>query len=459
MKNLLALGLLALTALPAPAAPQLHTDTLPTVGAIGNSICRNQYTPMEWKGLVGTNRQWTAFGAFVFFGCDGLAVPDIQAFEGHSGKTSAEIARLLLPAGSTEPWGDGQKIPAGIASLKPDITVIISSTNDLLLAPPDKIASGKALEEALEGLKENIRYVKSIGSIPIVCNILPIEGLTPLVPGASIPNDITSVVPTWNTEIKELCEREDVWYCDIFSACAKADGSAQWKDGFVFRNGSEIEGRPEDAWKVHPSLLASLAIAREALQPVLKQIIGPDCPKLPADPGADSEIAPRKWKVDYDPEADSSFEVAENAAGTAEIVRFHKPSHEAGRYAQWKTDDIAVEPGQTYFYAVDLNFASSDGRASLGFSIGDRMTGSASRGQPLAGISTARLTTPGAVETGAFRAAGFFTVPAGITKVSPCVSINRSAGGKECGEDEVTLGNLIIAPAPETIAARHKPAQ
>lgn len=459
MKNILALGILAFTALPAPAAPQLHTDTLPTVGAIGNSICRNQYTPMEWKGLVGTNRQWTAFGAFVFFGCEGLAVPDIQAFEGHSGRTSAEIARLLLPAGSAEPWGAGQKIPAGIASLKPDITVIISSTNDLLLAPPDKIASGKALEEALEGLKENIRYVKSTGSIPVVCNIPPIEGLTPLVPGASIPNDITTVVPTWNAEIKDLCEREDVWYCDIFSACARDDGSARWKEGFVFRNGSETEGRPEDAWKVHPSLLASLAIAREALRPVLKQIIGPDCPKLPEDPGADSEIAPGKWKVDYDPEGDSSLEVAGNADSTAEIVRFRKPSHEGGRYAQWKPGDIAVVPGQTYLYAVDLNLASSDGRASLGFSIGDWVKGSASRGQPLTGISTARLTTPGASDTGTFRASGFFTIPAGITRVSPIVSINRSAGGKEGGEDVVTLGNLTIVPAPETIAARHKPVQ
>ncbi|WPJ96719.1 hypothetical protein SH580_03245 [Coraliomargarita algicola] len=97
-------ALLCLTIGNLPAAPQLNISTVPTVGAIGNSISRNQYSPMKWGGLVGFNRQWTSFGAFVFFACGEIAIPDIYSFEGFSGKTASEIDSLLQSENATEPW-------------------------------------------------------------------------------------------------------------------------------------------------------------------------------------------------------------------------------------------------------------------------------------------------------------------------------------------------------------------
>ncbi len=453
----LLLALLGPTA-PVPAAPQLNSKTVPTVGAMGNSICRLQYTPREWGGLVGANRQWTPFGAFVFFACDGIAIPELYAFEGHSGKTAAEIAGLLLPKDATEPWGVGQKIPIGLAALAPNITIIIASTNELLLAPPADAASGKALDRALDGLRENIRYVQSLGSIPVVCNLPPIEGQTPLVPGASIPDDLTTQVPAWNEAIKVLCQDEDVWYCDIFSACAKSDGSSRWQDGFVYRQGSEVEGGSANAWKVHPSQLATLAIAREALRPVLSKIIGPECPALPSgDVAGNLAPPPESWKIDYDPQADGSLEMSSSENGGT-ILNFKKPSHTEGRYAQWTAPDLEVIPGQTFLYTADLRLAASDNRVSLTFSIADRSPESASRGQPLLSAGLDEGFTPGSVDTGKFRASGIFTVPENVSRISPNVSINRSAGGTEGKEDIVQLESLLIEQLPPQQAAKHQPA-
>ncbi len=439
------------------AAPQLTLDSVPTVGAIGNSICRNQYTPREWGGLLGTNLQWTPFGAFVFFACDGIAVPEVHAFEGHSGKTSWEIADLMLPKSATESWGVNQKMPSGIAAFAPNITVIIASTNDLLLASPSDVHSGRALEKALEGLRGNIQYVRSIGSIPVVCNILPIEGLTALVPGASIPDELTGVVPAWNAEIEDLCKTEDVWYCDVFSACAREDGSNRWKDGYVYRQGSEVEGGPENSWKVHPSQLASLAIAREALGPVLKKIIGTGTPKVPAS-DADGNVAPslESWKVDYDPQANSSFDTV--SADGRNVLHFRKPAQTGSGYASWTSGEIDVTPGEVFLYAAGLRLVTTDNRVSAGFSIADRTPGSASRGQPLTGIGVDEGFAPKGIDTGVFRAAGVFTIPAGVTKICASVNLNRSGGGSADGEDQAFLDDLAIIPLSVEKAKKYQPA-
>jgi len=432
------------------AAPQLNIDTVATVGAIGNSICRNQYSPMKWSGPVGLNRQWTSFGAFIFFACGEIAIPDVYAFEGHSGKTSAEIDQLMLPKDATEPWGVDQTIPVGIAALRPDITIIISSTNDLLLAPQTDVVSGKALEDALKGLKKNIHYVSELGSIPVVCNLLPIEGLTPLVPGATIPNDLTKIVPIWNAAIERLCIEEDVWHCDIFAACAQNNGSPKWKDGYVYRKGSEVEFGSSNAWKVHPSLLASLAIARDAIHPRLQEIIGPQCPRISSTDTPNHSSPPAKaWKLDYDPQSNSSFErlpATNGGSSNTDILRFQKPTSERKGHAQWTSGGIEVTPGQRFLYAADLRFIVNDRFSSIGFSIVDFTKGSESRGLPLSRINISRDTAPKSVDTRTFRASGIFTVPENVTRICALVSINRIAGGTDGKNDVAIVKNLILIP-------------
>ena len=440
------------------APPQLNINTVPTVSVVGNSIARNMYTPAEWGPLIGTTREWTSFGAFVFFACDGLAIPDVYAAEGYSGKTSSEIADLMQPKDATEPWGTNQRIPVGIAAHKPDITVLVVSGNDLLLAKPSDIASGAALGASLEGLKDDIHRVQSLGSIPVVCNLTPIEGLTPYVPWASVPNDITDLVPTWNKEIEELCKTENVWYCDIFSACAKSDGSNRWKDGFVYLKGSEVEGGPSNARKILPSQMASLAIAREALHPVLEKVIGPKCPKVPSV--SVTNVAPplESWKIDWDREADSSFDsAAPGSSPGTNAMSFQKPTRADGDYVQWMSADIDVKPGQTFLYAVDLHIVCSDNQCSQRFAISDRTEGSASKGQPLTCAGINCETTPGKVDTEKFRASGIFTIPKGITKINASFSINRSKGGLDGEIDQASIENLVIEPLPSIQAAKYQP--
>lgn len=445
---------------------RLNGLKIPTVGVVGDSIARNQYTGSVRGGLVGTVRRPTPFGAWGAWGCgfSGVAWPELYAMEGYSGQRAEEIFASLQAANATETWGAASTIPVGTRARLPSIVVDVSGTNDLFQSTPTTASDGTALARAIAGRRAIWAYLRACGVVPIAMSMLPMQG-TVAGAGGQNGNTLAPLVPAWNTAMQAAAAADGVAWVDGYTPCAVASGGG-WRPGFTYRT-TGSNPNVDDPTGLHPSTLASIAIG-QALAAVLRAVVAsaPGLPRLYLGGSSIYSAAfaandPRTffanfdngmfsgttgWSSRFDQNADSTFGLVtptqdRNGGGT---LRFRKPTNSGSRYADWQGPALTVAAGQEYVLAVDYRAALAD-HLSLGqIGVIDDTSGSASRYQLMAEWAAGGDIPPGTtLDTGVSRVLLYYRVPAGVTQVRPFVIVNRSAGGTAGAFDEVYISNLL----------------
>ena len=441
---------------------QLTSSAMVSVGLLGDSIGRNNYSALALGGLVGTIRKSTGFGCWATYACmlsKGAAYPDVYAFEGYSGYTADQILAAALDASATETWGAASTIPIGIRARTPKIVFDMSGTNNLFLSTSAAVSNGVALQRAVAERRAIWAYLRACGAVPIALSLLPMQGSTS--GGAGMTGATCApYVPVWNAAMRAAADADHVRWVDCYTPCAETSGGG-WKTGYVYHNGAD------DVIGLHPSALASLAIGAVAAAAIVATIDA--APSLPRIYDGSSPIysaafaasdnrqhfanfsnplftATTGWASRYDPDADSSlalFTPTQDVSGGG-TLRLVKPSAPGTRYVDWRGPTLAVTSGQEYILFADVRLKQCDALASTSFQIADDTSASGSRYQPLAVLDiSAKDAPPGSiVDTGVLRVALYYKVPASITAVCPMVIVNRVAGGAAGLQDEIYISNL-----------------
>lgn len=434
-----------------------------SVGGIGDSIVRNNYSGLNSGGLAGWIRKSTGFGCWITYACalsGGRAYPDVYAYEGYSGNTGDQILAAALDASATETWGAASTIPIGIRARTPKVVFDMSGTNNLYLSTLANVTNGTSLQRAIAERRAIWAYLRACGALPIAMSLLPMQGSTAGT-GGMTGAACAPYVPAWNTAMKAAADADSVPWVDGYTPCAASSGGG-WKAGYVYHNGAD------DAIGLHPSALASLAIGAAAAQVLISAIAA--APALPRIYDGSSPIysaafvsggnrqyfsnfsnplfsSTTGWASRYDPDGDSSFGLytpTQDVAGGG-TLRFVKPSAATTRYADWRGPTLAVTAGQEYIVFADVRLKQCDALAATGFQIADDTSASASRYQPLAvtDISSREAPVGSVIDSGVMRMALYYKVPTSITAVCPMVVINRGVTGGSSGlQDEVYISNL-----------------
>lgn len=440
---------------------RLNTSRMVAVAAIGDSIVRNQYTPANAGGLVGTRRTVTAFGAWAQWACffSGQAYLDLYAMEGYSGYRADEILAAAQSATATELWGAASTIGIGIRQRTPQIVFDMSGTNDAYQATSTTIGDGTALAKAIAGRRAIWSYLRACGSLPIALSLLPMQGTT-AGSGGLTGAQLAPYIPAWNVAMQAAAVADGVPWVDGYTPCAAASGGG-WKPGYTYHNAAD------DVTGLHPSLLASIEIGRAAAL-VLNQAIA-SAPSLPRIYPGNSPIYsatfasgdPRTffanfsnplfssttgWASRYDPQSDSSFGLytpSQDVNGGT--LRMRKPSNAGSRYADWSGPSLSVNAGEEYLFFCDYRVSSFDGWAAIALGVCDNTSGSASRYQHLAvmNISAKDVPVGTSIDTGVCRVVLYYKVPASVTTVAPLVVVSRESGGVAGGVDDVYISNML----------------
>ena len=441
----------------------LSASSVVSVGVIGDSIARNNYSATNSGGLVGTIRKSTGFGCWVTYACalsGGRAYPDVYAYEGYSGNTGDQILAAALDASVTELWGPASTIAIGIRARTPKLVFDMSGTNNLYLSTLANVQNGTALARAVAERRAIWAYLRACGALPIALSLLPMQGST-AGSGGLTGAVCAPYVPAWNTAMQAAAVIDGVPWVDGYTPCAIVSGGG-WKTGYVYHNGAD------DVIGLHPSALASLAIGAAAGAVLNAAISG--APALPTIYDGSSPIyaaafaaggnrqyfsnfsnplftSTTGWASRYDPEGDSSLALYTPTQDTTGggTLRFVKPSNAGTRYADWRGPPLAVTAGQEYLAFFSVRFKQCDSLAAVQVHIADDTSASGSRYQPMAVTDISNREAPAgtAVDSGVLRMALYYKVPTGVNAVCPMVVVNRgTAGGTAGQQDEIYLSNL-----------------
>lgn len=410
------------------------------VGAIGDSIVRNNYSPSNSGGDIGLTRIWTGFGAWVFLSAaltNGNCYADIYSLEGYSGFRTDQILSSALGPLSTEAWGVSSDIGVGLQSRKPDIVFDMSGTNDLTFY--ENLSDPNGIDKTVAGRRGIWSYIRQNGGVPIAMSLLPRDDGYGLISAA------------YNDAIKAAAETDGVVFVNAYDDCANPDGT--WRTGYIYHNGSD------DPTGLHPSWLGTQVIARlaaEALENIclgsasIPRIVSgsPSIYTIPyrVGPGnyyeqfIDGSLGTLSGVLSrYDPDGDSSFQTASQSIDLSQdgqTVEFIKPSSNDSRYADWTTDSNVVVGGQEYLVFADVQFSSFDSFSTLIFGVTDNTY------QPLQRFAVSSGDALNGYESDVMRIVLTVPIPPNVTRLRPHIVINRSSGGLPGGNDTIKVANL-----------------
>lgn len=440
---------------------RLTSSGLVSVGVLGDSIARYNYSPYDRAGLLGTVRASTAFGAWAQWACffSGAGWPDIYSMEGYSSQTAEQVLAQAQAANATELWGPASTIAIGVRARTPKVVFDMTGTNNLFQATSATVADGTALAVAVAGRRAIWAYLRACGALPIALSLLPMQGSS-VGAGGLTAAQCAPYVPVWNTALQAAADADGVPWVDGYSVCAASSGGG-WKSGYIFHAGVD------DNVGIHPSLLASLEIGRAAA-PILEAAIA-SAPSLPRIYPGNSAIYsaafvsgdPRQqfanfsnalfssttgWVVRYDQDSDSSLGLVtptQDVSGGG-TLRLRKPSATTARYVDWRGPTLTVAAGQEYLFFADVRMVTSDSWGGPAIGVADDTSGSASRYQYAAQFSIATKEAPlgTSVDTGVGRILLYYKVPTSVNAVCPFASVTRSAGGVAGGNDDIYISNM-----------------
>lgn len=426
--------------LSAGSLSQIDTTSRVSVGAIGDSISRNNYTNTASGGSIGAVRTWTAFGAWLALAAyltDGLCIPDVYAVEGYSGQRTDEILTSALSNTATEAWGVASTIPVGVRARPQQIVVDMSGTNDQTYY--ESLSDANGISKTVAGRRAIWNYIRATGARPVALSLLP----------RNSPALYGNRTAAYNAAIADAAAQDGVPFADAYRLCANADGT--WRTGFTYKAGSD------DAIGLHPSWLATQQIAI-ALAPALRSLIGsaPIVPRVVPGNSALYSVAFKTGPGDYfkqfvdgafpslsgttsryDPQADSTFalvtpSIDPSGGGT---VEFRKPTNSGGGYADWTMTPVAVVAGQEYWFFADVEVDKADAFAAFSIGISDNSY------QPMAAWALSKDHPSGASQK-RFRLSLYYKVPTGVTVARPIITVNISAGGVAGSLNRIRMANV-----------------
>lgn len=437
------------------------SQSIVTLAVVGDSTARNQYSPINHGGLVGDSRMPTVFGGFVELAAymtGGLAYPDLYAYEGYSGQKTDQILASFLTASATENYGVAETIAIGIQARKPTITFDTSGTNDMIYAPIADMTSGDALARCIAGRRQIWAFLRACGSTPVAVSLFPAQGSYQTSGSCMTQEQLIPYKVIWNAALKAAALQDGVAWLDAYTPCA--DGAGHWKPGYIRHNGVD------DTYGIHPSLLASMAIAPYAAAIVCAAVTqSPRIPRLYAGGSpvySAAFVASDKrqyfgsfagalfpdassWSIRSNPQANMVLALsAPSQDANGGTLKCSKPATNAAGYGDSIGTNKTVIAGQEYLWFADIRFYQCDGYAALAVNISDQTPASGSFCQPICSCGIESLSIPAlsSFDSGVLRVAGYYRVPVGVTTVAPMIVINRDAGGASTGEDAVYISNF-----------------
>lgn len=389
-------------------------------GAIGDSITRNSYAVASPAGL-GDVPQWQsrAWPLWATQLTARRAWTDINAVEGYSGYTSAEILAAMLEETNVRTIGTGgntAEIPYGVRAVKPDYCFTLIGTNDIrtgLVAMGDFIDNLEAIWAAL----------RAVGVEPVAVSLLP----------ANSPATHQANVTTWNAAIEAAADAAGIIYCDVYTNCN--DGSGGFKAGWTYIGGIE------DPTGLHPGneaahqMAADIAATLNASLPVKNRTpYVSSATEFTISDGHFTEVgtladtlggglfsSTTGWGARYENAATTASvsAVAPAQVGNALTVTLPTPGSDvySDRYGPAA---VAVTPGETYGVTARISFAAGHQEDALVFGL----MGGAGIGECLwqmKSLDSKTASTSAGASLGARDVYFEVTIPPGVTSVRPWV--------------------------------------